>query len=129
VFNVTAQAVTGDPDVISKAEFARRRKVSPGRVSQWISEKKLQGEALVGEGREQRIRETVACQQLRRSLDVSQSLGNGLSTNLQPAASHRQAPGGQVLPFERPADQAAALAPAPSAQEAIEDRIKRERAW
>ncbi|TXL72547.1 YjbH domain-containing protein [Vineibacter terrae] len=69
-------------DVISKAEFARRRNVSPGRVSQWISKGKIGGDALVGEGRSAQIREAVACAQLNRTLDVNQRYGNGLSTRL-----------------------------------------------
>ncbi|WP_298244826.1 hypothetical protein [uncultured Bradyrhizobium sp.] len=72
-----------DPDVISKSEFARRRNVAPARVTQWINAGQIKGAAIVGEGRGARIRETVACQQLKRSLDVSQRFGNGLSTRLE----------------------------------------------
>jgi hypothetical protein len=75
-----AQEYSGD--VVSKGEFARRRNVSPGRVSQWISEGKIHGKAIVGEGRSARIDETVACQQLDRRLDVGQRFGNGLHTKL-----------------------------------------------
>lgn len=71
-----------DPDVISKSEFARRRNVAPARVTQWINAGQIKGAAIVGEGRGARIRESVACQQLNRSLDVSQRFGNGLSTRL-----------------------------------------------
>jgi hypothetical protein len=61
-----------DPDVISKAEFARRRSVTPGRVSRWIGEGKIFGAALVGEGRSAQIRESVAVAQLRNKLDPMQ---------------------------------------------------------
>lgn len=68
--------------VVTKGEFARRRNVSPGRVSQWIGEGRISGDALVGTGREQRINEAVACRQLDRRLDVGQRFGNGLHTRL-----------------------------------------------
>ncbi len=75
-----------DPDVISKSEFARRRNVKPSRVTQWIAAKKIFGDAIVGTGRESRIRESLACQQLNRTLDSSQRLGNGLTTRLSPTS-------------------------------------------
>lgn len=79
-------AVSGE--VVSKGQFAALRNVSPGRVSQWISEGKIKKSALVGEGRNARINVKAAVLQLRGSLDVSQAGGNGLATNLdlQPAA-------------------------------------------
>ena len=40
-----------DPDVFSKSEFARRRGVTLGHLSQWLSEGKIHGEAIVGVGR------------------------------------------------------------------------------
>lgn len=103
-------------DVVTKGEFARRCNVTPGRVSQWISEKKISGDAIVGEGREARIRESVAKAQLRLRRDVGQGLGNGLGTRLTPAG---------------PAPQAA-LQPSPPAApsepgDPIEEQIKRQR--
>lgn len=69
--------------LISKAEFARRRDVSPARVSQWISEGKISGAAIVGEGRFAQIDEQIACGQLNVKLDIDQRLsGNGLKTRL-----------------------------------------------
>lgn len=70
------------PDIVTKGEFAALINVSPGRVSQYISEGKLHGPALAGEGRSARIVVPVARQQLRRSLDASQMIGNGLETRL-----------------------------------------------
>lgn len=110
-------------DIVSKGEFARRRNVSPGRVSQWISERKIFGEALVGEGREARIRESVAISQLRLKLDIGQRLGNGLSTRLD-APSPPPAP--SLLP-PQPAAQAPKLAIEPPPADPIEEQIKRER--
>ena len=69
---------------ISKGEFARRRDVSPGRVSQWLSEGKITGAAIVGEGRNALIDEVLACEQLGLRLDTGQRFGNGLATNLTP---------------------------------------------
>lgn len=121
-----------DPDVVSKGEFARRRGVSPGRVSQWIAAGQIAGAAIVGEGRAAQIRESVAIEQLRAKLDPMQMAGNGLSTSLKPAAAvARQAPlpaGADVLPFgPAPTATAPGVPPpaTPTAGEAIEDEIKR----
>ena len=69
-------------DVVTKSAFASLIGVSAGRVSQFLSEKKIFGDALVGEGRCARIRVSVACQQLKRNLDISQRFGNGITTRL-----------------------------------------------
>lgn len=105
-----------DNDVFSKAEFARRRNVKPPRVSQWLDEKKIFGDAIVGEGRTARIRESVALAQLRKTLDPMQMAGNGVSTRLQPAAP---APIADVLPFAPPAAPSA-----PSPIDSVEEKIK-----
>ena len=69
-------------DIVTKSAFATLIGVSAGRVSQFLSEKKISGDALVGEGRCARIRVSVACQQLKRNLDISQRFGNGITTRL-----------------------------------------------
>jgi hypothetical protein len=56
---------------ISKSDFARVVGVTPGRVTQWISEEKIDGEALVGSGRDAKICVAVAVGQLRERLDVN----------------------------------------------------------
>ena len=56
--------------------------VSPGRVSQYISEKKLGHAELEGEGRAARVRIKPALQALRIRLDASQMTGNGIDTRL-----------------------------------------------
>lgn len=118
---MTASVETNDPDVITKAEFARRREVSAGRVSQWISEGKIAGNALVGEGRAAKIRESVAVAQLRQKLDPMQMTANGLSTKLD-------APALPQLPLEATA---ASVAPPPATdvppRDSIEERIKQQR--
>jgi hypothetical protein len=98
---------------LAKGEFARLTNVTPGRVSQWIAERKIHGDALVGEGRHQRIHVETAKAQLRAQLDIGQRLGNGIDTRLAPAA---------------PADPLAtppAQAPLPLA-DPLEEQIKRE---
>ena len=86
---------------ISKGEFARRRNVSPGRVSQWIAEGKISGAAIVGEGRSAQIDEVVACAQLNVRLDPDQRhSANGLSTNVQ-ATVAGEAPPLPINPLER----------------------------
>jgi DNA-binding transcriptional regulator YdaS (Cro superfamily) len=120
---VNSPAAAADPDVISKGEFAKRRGVSPGRVSQWISERKVFGAALVGEGRAAQIRESVAVAQLRQKLDPMQMTANGLTTNLSPPTSSAPAsplPIADVLPFTAPP--AAPSAPVPD--DSVEAQIK-----
>jgi hypothetical protein len=67
----------------SKTEFAARCNVSPGRVSQWIKAGQISASSLVGEGRASKIRIEAAIADLRRSRDISQSIGlNGFTTRL-----------------------------------------------
>jgi hypothetical protein len=125
--------VAGDV-VVSKSEFARRRNVTPGRVSQWISEGKISGAALVGEGRYAQIREAVACQQLDRTLDVNQRYGNGLGTRL---AVDARGPAGPASDGEacagdgdRQGDLVSDVAPAAperTASYSVQDQIARQR--
>lgn len=123
-------AVAVEPEIVSKAEFARLSNVSRGRVSQWLSEKKIFGDAIVGEGREAQIHVARARAQLRQFLDIGQRMGNGLSTQLNgpepsvvpsPAPiAVDQVPSAQVLPFQRQQQQEPPRDP-------IEEQIKRER--
>jgi hypothetical protein len=62
-------------DIVTKSAFADLTRVHQSRVSQWISQKKIFGDALVGEGRHARIRVSVALEQLKRGLDVAQRIG------------------------------------------------------
>ena len=62
-------------DVVTKGRFAVLAGVSQPRVSQWLAEGKISGDAIVGSGRKARIRVAVAQKQLRRNLDASQHLG------------------------------------------------------
>jgi hypothetical protein len=61
--------------VVSKKEFAKLAGVSAPRVSQWLKEGKISGEAIVGHGHRARIHVPVALEQLKRNLDPVQHLG------------------------------------------------------
>lgn len=74
-------------EIVTKGEFARLRGVSQGRVSQWLSEGKIDATALVGEGRSARINVEVATAQLRARLDPTQLTGlNASGTDLSSRA-------------------------------------------
>jgi hypothetical protein len=60
---------------VTKAEFAELMNVTRQRVSQWLSARQIDGEALVGEGRTARINVEIARQQLSARLSLSQHLG------------------------------------------------------
>jgi hypothetical protein len=121
--SAAAVAATPDPDVIPKSVFAQRRNVSKGRVSQWISEGKISGAALVGEGRAARIRESVAVAQLRQKLDSNQVAGNGLMTRLDAPAPIAV----NVPAAAPPATPTPAASSDESVRDPIEEQIKRER--
>lgn len=80
-------------EIVTKGEFATICKVSPGRVSQWISDGQISPAALVGEGRSAKIRVLQAQADLKRSLDPAQMTGNGLRTRI---------PGGPLQPEPLP---------------------------
>lgn len=68
-------------ETVTKGEFAALIRVSPGRVSQYIAEGKIFGDALVGEGRSARICVERARIQLSKTLEPSQRFGaNGAAT-------------------------------------------------
>jgi hypothetical protein len=69
---------------VSKGEFAALIGVSPGRVSQYLTEGKISAAALQGSGRSAKIIVERAKADLRITLDVSQRLGNGIETRLDP---------------------------------------------
>jgi hypothetical protein len=70
-------------DHVSKSRFAKMAGVTRTRVGQWIREGKISSSAMVGTGRSARIRPSLACEQLKRNLDVDQRLGlNGMDTKL-----------------------------------------------
>jgi hypothetical protein len=54
------------PVIVSKAQFAAMRNVTPGRVSQWIADGRIEPNALIGEGRNAKINVPLASIQLSR---------------------------------------------------------------
>lgn len=105
--------------VVSKSQYALLKNVTPGRVSQWISEGKIEPDAIVGDGRAAKIDVAKADAHLRRKLDINQRAGNGISTRLTTPP--------QLLP-QTPLP--AGEVPAPATQpdlDPIEEQIKRER--
>jgi len=110
---------------ISKGEFARRRNVTPARVSQWLSEGKISGAAIVGEGRGALIDEEIACQQLDQKLDIDQRhSGNGLKTTLAlpPAAALPDPPAGNTV-ADRIAEQRLELLQRQNREKATEESV------
>ena len=82
--------------VVTKGEFARLCNVTPARVSQWLAAGKIDGDAIVGVGRNAQIDVEKAQAQLQARLDVDQRhSGNGLSTRLGEAPP----PGPSSLPL------------------------------
>ncbi|MGL4963175.1 MAG: hypothetical protein ACRC67_18230 [Inquilinus sp.] len=65
------------PNLVTKAEFARLTKRSPGRVSQWIKAGQLHGAALVDDNGVEKIDADVARAQLGLSLDPTQLIAQG----------------------------------------------------
>ena len=71
---------------MAKGEFAALIGVSPGRVTQMITQGLIGAEALDGEGRSARIRVELAKRQIAARRNPGQALGNGLQTRLGEAA-------------------------------------------
>ncbi|MDP1642731.1 MAG: hypothetical protein Q8L59_11150 [Phenylobacterium sp.] len=131
---MSAAALAATEEVVSKGQFAILIGVSPGRVSQMISEGKIDGDALSGEGRSAKIRVEVARAQLRERTDLGQRLGNGLETRLDgslPFSGHapltegapdnapRLAGAGEPSRFPSPTH-----APPPGPTDPVADRLK-----
>jgi hypothetical protein len=69
--------------VVRKSEFAVLCNVSQGRVSQWLTEGKIDGAAIIGTGRAALIDSDLAMAQVKSRRAVDESCGiNGLSTKL-----------------------------------------------
>jgi hypothetical protein len=77
---------------VSKGEFAAIIGVSPGRISQYLTEGKISSAALHGSGRNAKIIVEQAKADLRLTLDVAQRLGNGIETRLDADASDAGSP-------------------------------------
>lgn len=114
-----ADALEAGSVTVSKGEFAAICGVSAGRVSQWISEKKITPEALDGEGPRARVKVQIAQAQLRSRLDVGQRFGNGLKTRLRAPLARAAA---EAAPTQAPPQEVEA-----PAFDSVDERIKREK--
>lgn len=111
-------------DIMTKSAFAAHVGVSAGRISQYIAERKIFGDALEGEGRNAKIRASVAVEQLRKTLDPSQRFGaNGAATRSAPVASE--------LSFDGPEKPKAPLKPTvivdPFIDEVAAEKLKQQK--
>lgn len=89
-------------EAISKGAFAKLIGVSPGRVTQMISERKIGPEALIGEGRSAKIIPDIAKAQIRERTDLGQALGNGINTQVRDEPPPPAAPVVQEFQAYRP---------------------------
>ena len=117
-------------ETMSKGDFAAHIGISPGRVSQYIAEGKISGDALEGDGRRAKIRTSVAISQLQRTLDPNQRFGsNGYALRSSAAGviAQRQVEEAPAPPAgsDRPRTSAPLLAP--QIDELAELRIRQER--
>ncbi|MDW9473409.1 hypothetical protein GOA69_13680 [Sinorhizobium meliloti] len=71
---------------MTKGAFAAHIGVSAGRISQYIAEGKIYGDALEGDGRTAKIRPAIARQQLQKTLEPSQRFGANGAAVLKPSA-------------------------------------------
>jgi hypothetical protein len=76
--------------IMRKGDFARMINVTPGRISQYIKARQIDGDAIVGAGPRAMIDAPKALQQLRLRLDDNQRASlNGLNTRLDGAPAAR----------------------------------------
>jgi hypothetical protein len=104
-------------NLMRKGDFARMINVTPGRISQYIKARQIDGDAIVGAGPRAMIDADIACRQLQLRLDDNQMASlNGLNTRLHatPPASRPSAASSAALAVEMRAfeDATAALAKA-----------------
>ncbi len=71
-------------EAVRKSTFAKLRGVSPGRVSQWLANGLISGEAIVGAGRSARIIVEIANEQLRERLDQTRRIAFAESDQSSP---------------------------------------------
>jgi hypothetical protein len=101
--------MSDDDDIITKSDFAALISVHQSRVSQYIAEGKIFGNAIVGDGHRARIRVSVARDQLKQTLDIDQRSGANARAQLEGIST---------------GDGASQTDPP---QPTIDDRLKRER--
>jgi hypothetical protein len=86
--------------LVRKSDFAQKCRVSAPRVSQWLTEGKIDGAAVVGTGQRAMLDAGLAREQLRERLAVDERFGqNGLARarRARPGCPHA-APAVRVIP-------------------------------
>lgn len=78
-------------EAVRKSTFAKLLGVSPGRVSQWLADGAISGDAIVGAGRSARIVVEIANEQLRERLDQSRRLAFNESDQAKASAPKEDA--------------------------------------
>ncbi len=88
----------------SKSEFATLCNVDKSRVSHWIKNGTLSGDAIVGTGRSARIHIEIGMAQVAARRDLAQALGNGRKTRVdaRPSAPTPSAPADGAGPDDDP---------------------------
>ncbi|WP_164831123.1 hypothetical protein [Sinorhizobium medicae] len=112
--------MTLSAETMTKGAFAAHIGVSAGRISQYIAEGKIYGDALEGDGRTAKIRPAIARQQLQKTLEPSQRFGaNG--------AAVFKASAGQPTLQLAPSDGASAPPPRLTVTDDVADQLAAER--
>lgn len=87
---------------VSSSELAQRLSLSKGRISQYVSEGKLDG-CFSGDGRARRFDPDLVAKALSRGLDKGQMLGNGLTTRRAIRSMQAESGAELALPERKPA--------------------------
>lgn len=112
--------MTLSAETMTKGAFAAHIGVSAGRISQYIAEGKIYGDALEGDGRTAKIRPAIARQQLQKTLEPSQRFGANGAAVLKPSA-------GQPALQLAPSDGASAPPPRLTFTDDVADQLAAER--
>lgn len=112
--------MTLSAETMTKGAFAAHIGVSAGRISQYIAEGKIYGDALEGDGRSAKIRPAIARQQLQKTLEPSQRFGANGAAILKPSA-------GQSALQLAPSDGASAPPPRLTFTDDVADQLAAER--
>jgi hypothetical protein len=109
--------------LVSKSEFAAIANISPGRVTQLISEGKIGPDAINGDGRSAKLILERAMAQFRDRRDVGQALGNGIHARTQLPVQAEPAP--EAVASSKPAP--IVLPVDPTAERIQRERLEQER--
>ncbi len=94
-------SLNGSMYSVSSSELAQRLNLSKGRISQYVSEGKLDG-CFSGDGRARRFDPDLVAKALSRGLDKGQMLGNGLTTRRAIRSMQAEDGAEPALPEQKP---------------------------